>query len=208
MQKVRQSLGEHLPPVKIYKEEVEDIYTILNEVSNEVSIEADGFIFENINELFTHKKSRINSLKMSITKPSFLIEFEPRRIWIFASDNTSVQVGLYEQIKSIVKKHKNWSFWLITNPVIAGLWTGFGSYPLILFFKTHETEYLIASFLIYSIAVFWWLYEDKIRSKRYSQILLIAREKDKTSFVKRNIDSIIIALITVIASGIVSYILK
>lgn len=208
MQKVKQDVGEHLPPLKIYREDIEDIYAILNEVSNKIIIEADGFTFESIDELFTYKKIQINSLKMSLIDPYVSIDFEPNKIWLYSSDNTSMQVGLYAKIKSIVIKRKNWAFRLITNPTLIGLWGGITIQPFIFYIKTNELQYSIASILGFVTALFWWLYASKIMFKKHSQIFLVYKKNTDLPFLKRNKDSLIITLIAIVVSGFISYLLK
>ena len=97
MQKLAKSLGENFPPTKIYREDIEEIYNCLREVSDEIEIEADGFKFEDLDELFSYKKIEINSLCLRIYEPNVSISFDPNYIFLDSNDNTSIQVGLHEK---------------------------------------------------------------------------------------------------------------
>lgn len=209
MQRVKKSLGEHLPPVKIYREDIEEIFAILKDESDEFSLKADGYIFESLDELFTYKKDQINSLEMQIRNPYTSIHFSPNQIWLYADDNSSLQIGLYEQIKQIVTKRKNWPFILVTSPYLIGLWGGLGLQPIIFYNKTDDfSYYLAASAIIYLTTILWWRYNSKIKYKQHSQVILSYKKDKNISFIKRNKDNLIIATLGIIGSGILSYLIK
>ena len=74
--------------------------------SKDVSIEADGHSFNNLDELFLHKKNIINELKMKIHNPYVSIDFKKQRTWLYIDNNTNEQFGAYQKIKSVIKKRR------------------------------------------------------------------------------------------------------
>ncbi len=211
MKKLEKSLGEHLPPVKIYREDIEDIYNVFKEVSSEIEIKADGFMFENLDELFSHPRDKIKSLNLLIRNPYVSIDFKPSEIFLFSMDDTSVQVGLYEKIKSIVKKRRNWAFSLITS-YLSWFIAGVSITEAAVYLKRNGLQYLtewafIFRAFILMICLAWLFYGFKIEFKKHSQIFL-RYKKSETSFLKRNTDTIIISTIFLIMSTVVAFLLK
>lgn len=208
MQKLRKYLGKYLPPAKIYREDIEEICRYFTEISDKITIEADGFLFENLDELFSYQKNELNNLHLCIYNPYVNIIFKPNEIWLYANDDTSVQLGLFEKIKSVVKRQKNWAFWLTTNYfsfAIVGVVTGIGIAIILFSPDVNVTSNLIKGSLIIVSCLLWGFYVSKIRFRKYSQIILSYKKSCAVSFFERNRDNIAITIVVTVLGIIVSH---
>jgi hypothetical protein len=207
MKKLKKGFLEYFQPAKVYIEDIEKIYTLFLEVSNEIIIEADGYSFENLNELFSYQKVEINRLLLKISNPYISIDFEPSKISFYSDDDTSVQIGLYEKVKTIIKKRKNWTFSLSTNSFLLGSLIGTSVYPIYLYHKNNEWQYLVGGLLVITVDLVWSYYASIIRYEKYSKLILSYKKENKEPFLKRNKDSIIIAFAFMVFGSIISYML-
>lgn len=207
MQKLDSGFLKYFPPNKIYREDIEEIYNILFEVSNKIIIEADGYAFENLEELFSYKKVEINNLHLKISNPYIDIDFRPNETRFYSSDDTNVQVGLYEKIKHIIKRRKNWTFLLFTNFFLIGGLFGLGIFPIYLYLKKNEWQYLVVGLLVITVHFIWSHYASISTFEKHSQVILSYKKDNKEPFLKRNKDGIIITFAFTVFSLIVSYML-
>jgi hypothetical protein len=60
MKKVTDSIGERLQPVKLYLDDIDNLFQILSEVSSDVKIETNGYQFQNVSELKKLDKESIH----------------------------------------------------------------------------------------------------------------------------------------------------
>lgn len=188
------SIGEHLPPAILYREDVEEIYRILSALSQDVCIKADGYIFDNFDELFSHSKNIINELEMKIYNPYVSINLREKEMWLYIDNDTNEQVGAFEKIKSVVIKRRNWRHQILSNFVIA---LAFSLSSLIfpyLVIITKEVYYAMTGILFGIIGASMGVYSLFIGSKKYSQIVLAYNKDIKLNFLKRNQDAIVVAL--------------
>jgi len=204
--KASKPINEQLPPAILYREDIEEIYGILDDLADNVSIDADGHIFENIDELFSHKRIIINDLHMGTSFPYFStdITFRPNDITFLAEDDANEQVGAYHKIKSIVEKRRNWSHWILNKPYLKAVLI-ISIFPLIALYSLTKTFfYLKAALFIIIVAFILAIYSLFIGSKKYSQIVLAYKKDKPLSFFKQYQDSIVIPFII----GLIFFILE
>jgi len=208
VKKASTPLGEDLHPAIIYREDIEDIYGILSDLSKDVMIKADGYIFDNLDELFSHSKLEINELEMWILEPSITIRFEPWGIFIFSGDNTSVHVGAYVKIKSIVEKRRNLVYSILNNHFLKKSLSSGVVIFLLSYLITKSQMYFTILIGLTLIRIIMYYYSHSLAPKRYSQIILAYQKDKELSFFKRRKDELILAIIGILASAIIAYIFQ
>ena len=187
-------------PTKLFLEDIEQIYSIVNETMDSVSIENEDFEFENLQDLLEIKSSSLTNIRLVGYKNGrFRIFFSvyPRLIYISIEEDEPALVGTIEKVKEIIGARKR-SLLLpirfLTVLAFLGLVLSF----LGLFFRSLPAFQGVIS-IVYNIFVLLLIYLSK------NQIIL-TYSKNTPSFWKRNSDNIIVAIITSILTLIIGYV--
>jgi len=199
LKKLNKHLGEHLKPVKLFYDDIEEIYEILKAANNEVKIEADNYEIESLDEILTIKKPFFTNLQISIRNPYVSINFKNNEIWLYASEDTAIQRGLYEKLKLLINKKKRLFAPLLQNSIFSGLYLGTSFW----WFLTKE----FTMGLIIIITGLLWMYLGYKSQFQHFSIIVPEYSNNKPNFFIRNKDNIILAVISALLGGIITKIL-
>lgn len=197
MKKIHKPLGEHLRPIKLYYDDILEIYRILKEAGDLIQIKTDEYEIESIEEILSIKKPFITNLSIKLYEPAVSIDFRDSNIWLYASEDTPVQRGLYEKIKTILVKKQRIFAPLFQSSIASGLFTGSSTWWLF----TDDYKYI--GILIICLGLLWMYFGHKSQFQFYSLIFPVSRT-DKPSFLERNKDQLFLALISAIMGGIIT----
>ena len=197
MKKIHKHLGGHLRPIKLYYDDLLEIYEILKQAGNRIEIKTDEYEIESIEEILSIKKPVITNLTIKLYEPVVSIDFTNSRIWLYASEDTPVQRGLYEKIKTMLNKKQRVFAPLFQSAIASGLFTGASTWWLF------TDAYKYVGIIMFCLGLLWMYFGHKNKFQFYSLIFPV-RRTDKPSFLERSKDPLIIALISAIIGGIVT----
>ena len=69
MERKIQERNELFKPVKLYRDDIDDILQVLKEVSSNVTLSTDEYIFQDVNEWAGLPKAHFTNLSIASTKP-------------------------------------------------------------------------------------------------------------------------------------------
>ena len=174
-------------PMKLYYDDIEEIYNIFKEQKEDIKIEADQYELDKLSEIFTIKKNYFTNLKISIYNPYVSLEFSATSIRLYASDDTPLQRGIFEKLKAcIIKKERFLLSKLLT-------YKAFFIYLFIMSSLSFwNDKYItltlgIGGMISYFAVVYYSL-------KRYSEIIPLKRN-EKLNIFQRNKDQIFSAIV-------------
>jgi hypothetical protein len=190
MKKIKEPFKLNFPPVKIYRGDIEAIHDYMKVISGDIKIEAEGYEFDNLDDLFKFNKVELHSLHLFIIDPSFSIQLEPDKITLESNDNADSILSIVDKIKTVLYNRKNWAFWIMTSKLTESLLMFLpilSFYGMLLFNVLIGLLFIISSF----IALY---YVRRTRIKNYSQIILVPDTSNKISFLSRKKDDIIVGV--------------
>jgi hypothetical protein len=202
MKKISESKTAFLPSVVLHRNDVEDITAILSECK-EVSFKSGEYEYETLEELIRDKGNKLTDLTISGIEPFITLSlkrtFWPGGIFLYSSDGDNLA---FFKIKEILLRNKRWAtIWLL--PIL--LTVILISYFFLIKFsplpisniKYAYIHTFVFIFLIPSIAM------TRIAS---FPIIYLLREHEQKSFFQRNLDNIVVSLISALLSAIITYI--
>lgn len=203
MQKISQSLGEHLQPVTLYMDEIEQIVNAFREISPDVSVSTNDYLLTDFKQLSEFKKEYLTDVNIKVREPYIDLSLEHHQIFLYAAKDDLISRGLYEKVKAILRKNKRPFFKILQN---FGIITGISLYLILygLSRQSWQTVSVAAVSLLVSIAIGWYAYQD--RFKKFS-IIIPKYKVEVPSFWKRNSDALVLALFSAVFGGIVTLIL-
>jgi len=208
MQKLTKSLSEHLPPVKLFLDDLEQIVEILQEVSKKVKISTNDYAFEDLKELVNKKYESINKLHISISDPYVSLDLESYGISLYIEKDEPISRGLFEKIKQILIQRKRPFGWLLTNWYLAGIFAGISIPLLIIGIEKNISSFIILGIIPFGcIAAIWTVYGLRNQSKSNS-IIIPKYKNEAPSFIKRNSDKIILIIFSALAGGIITFLVE
>lgn len=195
MKKKENHISYNFKPMKLYYEDIEDIYKIFREHTEDIKIEADEYKLERIDEVIDIDKKYFTSLKINIYEPYVSIDFSQNSIRLYASDDTPLQRGLFEKLKAILLKKERF--------ILSKLLTYKAFFLFLLISSTislWDNIYIrsiigISCVITYITVVYYNL-------KLYSIIIPIKRAS-QLGYFKRNKDQLITSSISAILGGII-----
>ena len=205
MKNIPHSFGKFLYPVTLYLDDLEEIVGILNNPPSAIMIQTDRMQFDNLQELGTLTVEQL--FKLSISNDDVSLSMEPNQIWLFAHNDGPIAQGQFEQIRRLVNNRSTIFKRILQRSSVSGIIAGIG---IILTFDAvlaSNTNKIILGILLISFAVGYGIASFRLNINRYSTIVL-ARKKDRPSFIKRNKDSIWIAIISAILGGLITVLIS
>ncbi len=194
-------------PTKFFLEDVEQIYSIIDEVTESVSVENDDYEFNNLQELLDIKSLSLTNLKLVGYKnylPQIFFFVNPGSIYIRINKDETSLLGTIEKIKEIIGARKRH---LIPSQTFL---RSFALLPLILAISGLVIKLLIRNqdgvfYTLLGISLFlnvpYWFLNNLPKNQ-----IILSYSKNLPSFWKRNSDTIIVAVITSILSLTIGYI--
>lgn len=202
MKHINKPLGEQLKPIKIYYDDLVEIYEILKQAGDRIEIKTDEYELESIEEILSIKKPFITNLSITLYEPMVSITFTNRDIWLYAREDTPIQHGLYEKIKTLLVKKQRILAPLFYSNTLSGMFIGSSS---LWWLFTDNYKYI--GFIVFCIGLLWAYFGYRSQFNFYSLIVPI-HEMDKPNFFNRNKDQLFIALITTIFGAIITLVFK
>lgn len=193
-------------PTKLFLEDLELIFSILQETMDKVEVENDDFEFDNIQDLSQIKADSLIRLKFFGYKNNMIqifIYICPKYISIILKKDDPILIGTIEKIKEIFGARKR-NFFLSPKTVlvfsIIGLVISVSYLGSQLFLEVKSFFFIPLIGMISSVLSLFFLYFSK------NQIIL-SYSKNAPSFWKRNQDKIIIGIITSFLTLLLSFVL-
>lgn len=207
MKKIIQSYGEHIAPVRVYLDDIQEIIGILRDSCEEVLIQTSNNQLDNVDELVSLRKDMLHDLKIYGRRPYISIDMEPNQIWLFVSEDTPESRGLFEKVKVVLLKCTRPFTWLLHSSFLNGI-----AWPLTILgavLSWRMNSNLLTAFfaILFLLCVLWVVYGYYDRFNRYT--VVVPRHRiDSPNFLKRNTDKIVLAIISALIGALVSYVLK
>jgi hypothetical protein len=166
--KIKGSIGEHLKPVKLHYNDIEEIYSVFQEAATqEINIENEEYELETVESIKSIDLPTINNLHFSTHNPYISLEFKKDSIWLYIDKDTPTQRGVYEKLKKIVKSKTQKKYFLF-NTMVAFILFAIGSIFINIYKENFLTLAVGVSLLVLSLVVF--LLSFRIRFLKYSII--------------------------------------
>lgn len=208
MERVNRTLGEHLKPVKLYYDDIKQIFEILNETGSEIKIIADEYRIDSLEEISSIEKHFFTYLNITSKDPYISVEFSPDRVWIFAYENTPLASGIFYKIKMILDSNIRKLSTLLQCSPLWGVTFGIGIVSLLFLAKTEiSVNYAIIPFFIILTGFLLFYYGWKSKFKYYS-IIIPKKRKESPNFWQRNKDQIILGVAIALFSSIATIVIS
>lgn len=207
MRELKKGISVYFPPVRLYLDDVEELFNILKKHAKSVNIETEKYELDDVTHLKEIKSDKIHKLTLSTSSPYISIDFENDSARIYFSEDTTLNRGILSEIEDVIKRcrrrfahifHKSHpSFWL---PAVAGA-------SLVQVYKyTKGWPFGVIAALILTPIVLGFIFDWKIDFNQYSTIILSERHKQDTFF-KRNRDGAIVGIIIAIVTAALTWLL-
>ncbi|MBL1243263.1 MAG: hypothetical protein COA39_002515 [Sulfurimonas sp.] len=193
MKRREQSLSKSFKPMKIYYDDIEELYSIFKEHPEEVKIEADEFELDNLKEILKIKKDYFTNLKIYAHRPYVSLDFSKSDIRLYISDDSPLQRGLYEKLNTVLQPKER----IFLSNIIK-----FIDYMLspIIFGLSFLIDNIILRTIIQLGSAIWWIlgfiYNFKLTSK-----IIPFRKLERPNFFQRNKDQMITSIVSAIIGG-------
>lgn len=191
MEKIRNSIKKNLPPLRLYLDELREVYEELSKHCEEpVTIQTCGYRLDNLDELGKLPAEQTNELFIHCLNPYLQIRLAPTHGEIYIGDDDIKSEGLASRIEKILLKGKvlypalpksNWISFLFVTPLAFGIFLG---NKILIFFGVS----------ILLVVILWGWLNFEFVTKRYNTIVFKSR-KEAPNFWKRNKDEIIMLVV-------------
>src|SRR5450759_1876097 len=191
MKRTPKHLTKHYMPLVLWREDLDEIISILQRREGAIQFVADDYTFEKLDELETHFGVRDkNELKITSTKPYVSLELNDKQAWLFVSADSQDASGVFFELdKVLIARQRRfpalYTFWFtsLLNIFIIAM-------SIFIINKIKLPLYSIITWsavsLVASILGLWVVY---VRMWRYS-IIRMRRRATTDSFVRRNKDQL------------------
>ena len=125
MKKIESHLGEHLKPVKLYKEDILELHRVLSRLDQEVKVRVNEFELDSIDELDDISVQKVSKLGMSTHGDNYVsVNFNENSIWLYANDDKPSQKGIFQELKELLKSKRDFLSILFHMSPLSGFYTG------------------------------------------------------------------------------------
>lgn len=197
MEKLDKSQSKDYGPLVVW---ANDLFDLLSELKDSQDFEliADDVKFESIEEFIQESRGRNPSVvKIKVFNPYLTIDLYPRSARLYVSSSKLLALGLFLKIDKILSRcERKPRFCFSYAWVVGGAWV----IPNLFYLSQLKPfDYLKIWVTIPTFA--WMFFVGFIQLWRYSSIHPL-RQEDRPSFIKRNTDSIIVAVISALLGAV------
>ena len=97
----------HYYSIHFYRDDFERIINILLEVSAQVEIFDDDYVYESLDELISQKGLKPKKVFISSSSPYVSIRLEPSSIWIYSRETDKESLYAYDRIREVLRKRRS-----------------------------------------------------------------------------------------------------
>jgi putative Mn2+ efflux pump MntP len=192
----KRTIEKHYEFVHLFLDDLKRIDEILRNSTETIRYETDEYTFENVGELITHYENQtIKELNIATTEPIIYLRFMKDTVYLSTWDaetaTKAIGYSLDETISSRVRPYK-----FITSSITFTIVTIFAILGHI-YFTYDKNPYLLVSNL--SFYILFIMATFLIKRTQSVKINIIARNQ-KTNFLKRNKDNLIVNAIVAVVS--------
>jgi hypothetical protein len=206
MERNIQSHGEHLKPVLLYRDDIEQIVERLREVSPNVELSTEEHKFNDLKEWAEQKRDYFTNMQLRTTNPYVSLQLKENEIWLFIVEDTAQSRGAFEKIKRILADHTRPSA-KVMNPWMPSLVCNLCSisFFLTLWVKDWTILSVTAILMLGCVCWLWWAFHTRFH--KYS-IIIPKYRTDAPNFWKRNSDKIAVAIIAAVFGSLLTLLIK
>lgn len=208
MEKKTKSLGQHLPPVRLYLNDIKEIYNIFSTLNKSVQIETEDHILYKPEDLTNLSGSRINNINFNISEPYISLQMSKNAIWLYSSADDFTSKGIFNELKSFLLKRRRKLHILIESPFISGIINGLFIIANMLYLKSILFGIFASVGLILSLIYTKWVFK---RTSDWYTIIYLISDRKKLNFFIRKKDEILLTIISsilgAILGGVITYLL-
>jgi hypothetical protein len=201
MKKLDKSQSKEYGPLEIWAGDLTELFSELENCKN-IEFTADDVSYDSIAEFLQETNGRNSTIvKISAREPYLTIELHKMWARFYISSSQLLASGLFHKIDAILSRcerkpkffYKAWCLWLSVMIL-----------PNIFFIPILMPYYYLKIYVI-AFVIIWIIYGAYIHFLHFSTIHSI-RKEDSPSFFRRNIDGIIIAVISAVLGALVGVI--
>jgi hypothetical protein len=190
-------------PLVLWREDLDEIASILQRREAVIQFEADDYSFEKLEELETHFGSKDkNELKIASAEPYVSIELGPRGARLYVSASSSDASGVFFELDKVLTTRQRrfpalYTFWFtcLFGPIVAN------TINLINIYTNLPRSIALASSLVSLVIVTWTFWVLYIR-RWWHSVIRMRRRSATVSFVHRNKDRLVVAIIAAIVGAV------
>ena len=198
MEKLDTSISKEYGPLVIWADDLIELFSELQVVCKDLKFVADDVKYDSIEEFTQESRGRKpTKVKIEVREPYLIIDLNTYSARLYISSSELLASGLFHKVDIILSRCERKprlffsSAWLLGSVLIIP--NLFHLAPL----KPFQYLYI----LVIMVAFLWMLFVCYIRLRKFSTVLPI-RQEDSPSFIKRNIDSISIAMLSALFGAI------
>lgn len=200
MKKLPQPVLKHLPPLTLYLDDIADVVSLLQTLSQQVYIFTDKHQYEDPSELSHEEGKKLRRLTITAVSGSvgITLTLGPSNVVLFLSDQSSPpELGVFYQVQDSFLKHKN-------HLVTALIWLSYLLIPISIgvvafTITTHNLTqaFLIAS-VILSLCLFLCGVLIAILQKLFHTTIILKKRAEAPSWWERNWEKLLTLVIGIV----------
>lgn len=201
MKKLRKSIYISLPPVKLYLDDMRNIYDILKNNCKDVTIKTAEYQLSDVDQLKDVSSNEIHELHLVGKDPYISVNLEPNSTSIYVDEDSTLNVGILSEIKVILSKCQRKIARVFANPFLSSLVLMLVFFALLIPIGQF-TEGLFDWILLGFLVLFYILsYVSAYRFQEYSySTVVLSERREKGNFFVRNKDQILINLLVAVVT--------
>lgn len=214
------SLLKKLPPAELYREDLQEIFNLINQVKmqdSKMQIETEDKIFDSTDELFDMDNKTIKELMIMVFNPVIKFSAKENNAYIYVGEDTILNNGLVEKIIQIFQKRRtkyflgnpktrNIIYWIFIMLIFSS-YIFIHSYDQIFLYKYLNNYYMVTYFLFILLQSVSIVKDNIINNYRYC-LLHLDNKIEIPSFWKRNKDKIFVDCLILLIGSVLTLLLQ
>jgi hypothetical protein len=107
-------IRRHLPPLKLYLEDLEQIVQLLNSISSNVRIRTNEHEFESVSELSQIKQKVLRNLQIYSSDSEISLRLTRNSATLYLEEDLPANRGVFEQISRCLTKRRTYGIPILT----------------------------------------------------------------------------------------------
>lgn len=204
MKKKSKNYSQNFKMPHLFREDLEEIENVLKELTiREYKVETKDFEYKTVQEI-PISNDPVNDFHIHAYDPYISLDLNNFSARIYASDDDIKTIGIVKKITDIISKRERKSLWYLSN---LSTWLApiFFIVPPQIWAKLDEKKiqpnkiWLVILAIVFVLSVIWWTIGYLASLKKYS-LIEFTYKKNKTNFLTRNKDQIVVGIIVAIIS--------
>lgn len=195
MKKKSKFISKYLNPVKLYMDDIDEIVSKIQHICSELEFSDKDYEYDSLEELIKHSGDKLRELSIIGREPYISLDITKYNIGLYTAGESDEAVCLFYFFKDFLRNKSKW-YWKFLKPFVWGNMLIPATFIFLAAWFANGISSGVARVAFVVLSIIFLLFILSILKYLEGSTIYLKKRYKVISFLERNRDNIVMAIIT------------